>query len=190
MLSEPIRTVKSRTFVLREANIDTDQIIPARFLTTTGRDGLSEACFADWRFAAGGVQTAHPLNAVKTATHAILVAGDNFGCGSSREHAPWALIDFGFRAVVTSRAADIFKSNAWRNGLLVCEIDETSHAALLDRPGIAAEIDVEAQTVKAGEITARFSLEPFARSCLLQGVDPLGYILSRADEIAAFEARA
>jgi len=190
MLNEPIRMIESRTFVLREANIDTDQIIPARFLTTTERGALSEACFADWRFAAGGVKTGHPLNSVETATHAILVAGDNFGCGSSREHAPWALRDFGFQAVITSRAADIFKSNAWRNGLVVCEIEEAAHAALLDRPGAEVEIDVEAQTVKAGEIEARFTLEPFARTCLLDGVDPLGFIMAKSDAIAAYEARA
>ena len=190
MLSEPITRIKSRTFVLREPNIDTDQIIPARFLTTTGRDSLAEACFADWRYTEAGDPANHSLNTLDTGHSAILVAGDNFGCGSSREHAPWALRDFGFKAVITSRAADIFKSNAWRNGLVVCEIDETSHAALLDRPGAELEIDVEAQTIKAGEIEARFTLEPFARTCLLEGVDPLGYILSNADAIAAYEARA
>ncbi|MGX6648636.1 3-isopropylmalate dehydratase small subunit [Maricaulaceae bacterium MS644] len=190
MLSEPIKTIKSRTFVLREANIDTDQIIPARFLTTTGRESLADACFADWRRTESGNPANHPLATLDTAHSAILVAGDNFGCGSSREHAPWALKDFGFKAVITSRAADIFKSNAWRNGLLVCEIDEAAHAALLDRPGAQVEIDVEAQTVTAGDISARFTLEPFARTCLLEGVDPLGFILGQSDAIAAFEARA
>lgn len=190
MLSEPIRHIKSATFVLKEANIDTDQIIPARFLTTTGRDALADACFADWRFSEGVEKTGHPLNTVDTSTHAILVAGDNFGCGSSREHAPWALRDFGFQAVITSRAADIFKSNALKNGLVVCEIEEAAHAALLDRPGIDVEIDVEAQTVTAGDISARFTLEPFARTCLLEGVDPLGFILGQSDAIAAYEARA
>lgn len=189
MLSEPITRIKSRTFVLREANIDTDQIIPARFLTTTGRESLAEACFADWRRTDTGPAN-HPLATLDTSHSAILVAGDNFGCGSSREHAPWALKDFGFKAVVTSRAADIFKSNAWRNGLVVCEIDEAAHAALLDRPGVEMEIDVETETVKAGDIEARFTLEPFARTCLLEGVDPLGFILSKADQIAAYEARA
>jgi len=190
MLSKPITRIKSRSFVLREANIDTDQIIPARFLTTTGRDSLAEACFADWRYTEAGNPANHPLNTLDTGHSAILVAGDNFGCGSSREHAPWALIDFGFKAVVTSRAADIFKSNAWRNGLVVCEIDEAAHAALLDRPGAEIEIDVEAQTLRSGDIEARFTLEPFARTCLIEGVDPLGYILSKTDEIAAYEARA
>ncbi|MFP4519237.1 MAG: 3-isopropylmalate dehydratase small subunit [Oceanicaulis sp.] len=190
MLSEPITRIKSRTFVLREANIDTDQIIPARFLTTTGRESLAEACFADWRYTEAGDPANHPLNTLDTGHSAILVAGDNFGCGSSREHAPWALKDFGFKAVVTSRAADIFKSNALKNGLVICEIDEAAHAALMDRPGAEMEIDVEAETIRAGDIEARFTLEPFARTCLLKGVDPLGYILSKGAEIAAYEARA
>ena len=187
MHNDPIKQVRSKTFTLRDANIDTDQIIPARFLTTTERGALSDACFVDWRFDEDGNPTDHPLNSVDTSTTAILVAGDNFGCGSSREHAPWALRDFGFQAVITSRAADIFKSNASKNGLVVCEIDEASHAALLDREGEEAIVDVVNQTVTAGNIRAEFKLEPFARTCLIEGVDPLGYILSQADAISKFE---
>ncbi|GGE41690.1 3-isopropylmalate dehydratase small subunit [Marinicauda pacifica] len=187
MLNEPITRIASRSFTLRDANIDTDQIIPARFLTTTERGKLGEACFCDWRFNEDGSKTAHPLNGVDPDAASILVAGDNFGCGSSREHAPWALMDFGFQAVITSRAADIFKSNAAKNGLVVCEIDEASHAALLDRAGEEVEIDVIGQTVTAGNIRAEFKLEPFARTCLIEGVDPMGYILAQDEAITRFE---
>ena len=188
MRNEPITAITSRTFVLREPNIDTDQIIPARFLTTTERGALAEACFRDWRFNADGSANAHALNQVDRGAQRILVAGDNFGCGSSREHAPWALKDFGVQAVITSRAADIFKSNALKNGLVVCEVDEASHAALLDRNNEEAHIDVVAGTVQCAGIQARFTLEAFARTCLIEGVDPLGFILSQADAIARFEA--
>ncbi len=187
MLNEPIKTVTARSFVIRDANVDTDQIIPARFLTTTERGALAEACFHDWRFTPEGAPTDHPLNAVNREEQRILIAGDNFGCGSSREHAPWALRDFGVEAVITSRAADIFKSNALKNGLVVCEIDEAAHAALLDREDLEITVDVVNQTVTAGNITASFKLDPFARTCLIEGVDPLGYILNQSDAIARFE---
>lgn len=187
MLNEPIKTVTARSFVIRDANVDTDQIIPARFLTTTERGALAEACFHDWRFTPEGEATNHPLNAVNREEQRILIAGDNFGCGSSREHAPWALRDFGVEAVITSRAADIFKSNALKNGLVVCEIDEAAHAALLDREDLEVTVDVVSQTVTAGNITASFKLDPFARTCLIEGVDPLGYILNQSDAIARFE---
>ena len=187
MLNDPIIRIASRTFVIAESNIDTDQIIPARFLTTTERGALGEACFRDWRFDDEGRKTVHTLNTIDPSEASILVAGDNFGCGSSREHAPWALLDFGVRAVVTSRAADIFKSNALKNGLVVCEIEEAAHAALLGRSGEPCEIDVAAGTVTAGAVTAKFRLDPFARTCLLEGSDPLGWILARSAEIDRFE---
>ena len=188
MPSEPITQIRSQVFTLREPNIDTDQIIPARFLTTTERGALAEACFHDWRFDDDGRPSDHPLNARDPEAARILVAGDNFGCGSSREHAPWALRDFGFEAVITSRAADIFKSNALKNGLVVCEVDEAAHAALLDRAGDAVTVDVIEQTVTYGNNKASFTLEPFARTCLIEGVDPMGYILSQSAAIARFEA--
>ena len=188
MPSEPIKQIRSQVFTLREPNIDTDQIIPARFLTTTERGALAEACFHDWRFDDDGRPSDHPLNARDPEAARILVAGDNFGCGSSREHAPWALRDFGFEAVITSRAADIFKSNALKNGLVVCEVDEAAHAALLDRAGDAVTVDVIEQTVTYGNNKASFTLEPFARTCLIEGVDPMGYILSQSAAIARFEA--
>ena len=187
MLNEPIKTITARSFVIRDSNVDTDQIIPARFLTTTERGALAEACFHDWRFTPEGAPSDHPLNRVDRDAQRILIAGDNFGCGSSREHAPWALRDFGVEAVITSRAADIFKSNALKNGLVVCEIDEAAHAALLDREDLEVTVDVVNQTVTAGNITASFKLDPFARTCLIEGVDPLGYILKQSDAIARFE---
>jgi 3-isopropylmalate/(R)-2-methylmalate dehydratase small subunit len=189
---EPITRVSSRAFILAEENVDTDQIIPARFLTATERGSLADACFRDWRFSKDGAPNAHPLNAVDTDERAILLAGHNFGCGSSREHAPWALRDFGVRAVVTSGAGDIFKSNAAKNGLVVAEIGREAHAALTAAvtadPDTEITVDVEGLIVSAPGVRAGFELEPFARSCLVQGVDPLGFILGRADAIAAYEA--
>lgn len=186
---EPFQRLKSGTVVLRQANIDTDQIIPARFLTTTSREGLGENAFYDWRYDdAGAPREDSPLDGPEHEGHAILVAGPNFGCGSSREHAPWALSDFGFRAVVSSDIADIFKSNALKNGLLPVEIDAETHARLLDRPGREVIIDLEQGLLTSGnDIEARFTVEPFARQCLLEGNDPLGYLTDRMDAITAFE---
>ncbi|MGY6531453.1 3-isopropylmalate dehydratase small subunit [Glycocaulis sp.] len=189
MQREPVRQIVSRSFALREHNIDTDQIIPARFLTVTERGSLGEACFRDWRFHADGSPKDHPLNRVDTQTHSILLAGDNFGCGSSREHAPWALWDFGVRAVITPRAGDIFRANAANNGLVVAEIDTAAHAALLEREGEEIRVDLEDMSVTSGNVRASFSLEPFARVCLMEGNDALGYILARQEEIGRFEAR-
>ena len=136
MTFEPFRTLTSRTLVLPEENIDTDQIIPARFLTTTDKDGLGQAAFHDWRHGPDGVlNESHVLNTTDPASHRILVAGDNFGCGSSREHAPWALLAYGFRAVISTAIADIFRSNSLKNGLLPVVVDPETHALLLDQPG-------------------------------------------------------
>lgn len=187
---EPMRTLTSGTVVLRQANIDTDQIIPARYLTTTSREGLGEHAFHDWRYdEAGAPAEDSPLDGPDHAGHAILVAGPNFGCGSSREHAPWALADFGFRAVVSSDIADIFKSNALKNGLLPVEIDAETHAKLLDRPGREVTIDLEAGVLTSGnDIEAYFTVEPFAKKCLLEGNDPLGFLTDRMDAITAYES--
>ncbi|MCG8442130.1 MAG: 3-isopropylmalate dehydratase small subunit [Caulobacterales bacterium] len=185
-MSEPFTTLTSRTLVLPEANIDTDRIIPARFLTTTERAGLGAHAFEDARAA----DPHHPLNAPDAGEHQILVAGENFGCGSSREHAPWALSDFGFRAVLSSSFADIFRGNALKNGLVALEIPAELHAALLARPGLTVTIDLEARTVQLGnEPPVSVDIEPFARTCLLEGVDQLGFLLGREDAIAAFEAK-
>lgn len=188
MQREPITEIRSRSFVLPEHNIDTDQIIPARFLATTERGALADACFRDWRFDEAGNPTDHPLNSVDTASHGVLIAGDNFGCGSSREHAPWALRDFGFRAVITTRAGDIFKANAANNGLVVAEIDADSHAALLERAGGEVTVSLADMSVTSGNVRAGFALEPFARTCLIEGHDALGFILAREDAITRFEA--
>lgn len=188
-MPEPFHTLTSRTVVLAQANIDTDQIIPARFLTTTSREGLGDNAFYDWRYDGDGkMKREAPLNQVDTGEHKVLVAGDNFACGSSREHAPWALLDYGFRAVVSTSIADIFTSNALKNGLLPVTVDAETHARLLADPGGRVTIDLEACTLTVGnEPPVRFAVEAFARRCLLDGVDPLGHLLDRLPAIEAFE---
>ncbi len=191
MSFEPIRKLTSRTVVLTQENIDTDQIIPARFLTTTSKEGLGKSAFYDWRYDEDGrPKNSSVFNGVDSDTHQVLVAGSNFGCGSSREHAPWALTGFGFRAVISSDIADIFKSNALKNGLLPVEVDEQTHRALLAAPGVEVSIDLETNAVTFGEgQSASFDVEPFARRCLLDGVDPLGHLLNQVAAIEAFESR-
>jgi len=189
---EALTTLTSRTVVMPAANIDTDQIIPARFLTPTTPAGLGEQLFADWRYDPAG--TARPefvLNRPESRGCRILVAGDNFGCGSSREHAPWALLDFGIRAVISTRFADIFASNALKNGLLPLVVDADTCARLLERPGIELTIDVGAATLRLPDgVEVSFPLEAFARHCLLSGVDELGFLLGKGADIEAFERRA
>lgn len=187
---EPFITLRSRTIVLPQDNIDTDQIIPARFLTTTTRDGLGAAAFYDWRYDAEGRSRPDSIfNSVEPRNHRVLVGGANFGCGSSREHAPWALYDFGFRAVVSSDIADIFKSNALKNGLLPVEVEREFHEYLLEHPGAEVVVDLEREIIGAlgGGKSATFFIEPFARRCLLDGVDPLGHLLNQTDAITAYE---
>jgi len=186
---EPIRTIRSRTVVLPSTNIDTDQIMPARFLRTTTREGLGKALFADWRYGAdGALKPDFALNRPEAAGCAVLVAGRNFGCGSSREHAPWGLLDYGFRAVISTEIADIFRSNSLKNGLLPVQVDEPSARWLLQHPGAEISIDVEARTLQLPDgRTVSFPLEGFARYCLLNGVDELGYLLARQAQIAAYE---
>jgi 3-isopropylmalate/(R)-2-methylmalate dehydratase small subunit len=188
---KPVTRIHSRTAVLADENIDTDRIIPARFLTTTTRDGLGKLCFRDWRYQADGSDNpAFPLNRPEAKGCAILVAGRNFGCGSSREHAPWALLDYGIQAVLCSEIADIFRSNALKNGLLAIMVSEAEHHWLLEHPGVELSIDVRERVVTlpdGGRIA--FQLEPFARHCLLEGVDQLGFLLQHDEAIAGFEAR-
>ncbi len=188
---QAIRRIRSRTIVLPAADVDTDQIFPARFLTTTSREGLSQALFADWRFDAGGaLQPEFVLNRTESTGCSILVAGRNFGCGSSREHAPWALHDYGIRAVISTSIADIFFNNALKNGLLPVLVDAETHLWLLAHPGAEVEIDLEALTVKLPDgRRAGFPMEAFARHCLLHGVDELGYLLSRLPAIEAHERK-
>ncbi|MEM1381316.1 MAG: 3-isopropylmalate dehydratase small subunit [Pseudomonadota bacterium] len=187
MSSEAFTTLTSRTIVLREENIDTDQIIPARFLTTTSKDSLADACFHDWRFEASGKMTGHPLNTVDLKARQIIVSGNNFGCGSSREHAPWALMALGVRVVISTEIADIFRSNAMKNGLLPVTVDEDTLEALMADPGREVTVSLETQTVTFGNRSVSFEVEPFARRCLLSGQDSMDVLLSALPEIQKFE---
>ena len=186
---KPVTRIHSRTAVLLDENIDTDRIIPARFLTTTERAGLGKFCFNDWRYRQDGSDNPDfPLNKPEAKGCSILVAGRNFGCGSSREHAPWALLDYGIQAVLCSEIADIFRGNALKNGLLAILLDEAEHRWLLKNPGIELSIDVREQAIElpdGGRI--RFQLEAFARHCLLNGVDQLGFLLQHHDTITHYE---
>ena len=188
-MNAAVTTIRSRTVVLPTSDIDTDQIFPARFLTTISGTGFADALFADWRFDDGGRARADfPLNRPDAAGAEILVAGANFGGGSSREHAAWALRDYGIRAVISPSIADIFFSNALKNGLVPVRIDAESHAWLLAHPGAVVEIDVGGGTVLLPDgRRAPFALDPFARHCLVNGIDELGYLLSRLPEIEAWE---
>ena len=184
-----IRTLTSSTLVLPHADIDTDQIIPARFLTTTTRDGLGEHLFHDWRFSADGLpKPQFVLNQAAFRDHRILVAGNNFGCGSSREHAPWALLDYGIQAVISTEIADIFGSNALKNGLLPIVVDRATHAWLTAYPGAEITIDVASSTITLpnGQSTD-YSIDDFARYCLLEGIDQMGFIRLREEAITRFE---
>ena len=180
----------SRSVVLRQSNIDTDQIIPARFLSTTERAGLGRYAFNDWRWQADGSPNPEfAFNQPQNAGRQILLAGANFGCGSSREHAPWALTDLGLRAIVSSEIADIFRNNSLKNGLLPIVLDEAVVQSLMQRPDDELTVDIKARELRtpAGEVHP-FPLDAFARTCLMEGVDELGYLLLRSDQIAAYEA--
>jgi 3-isopropylmalate/(R)-2-methylmalate dehydratase small subunit len=188
---EKISVIASKTVVLPVENVDTDQIIPARFLKATSKVGLGEKLFADWRLdGEGKPKPDFVLNRPEAKGAAVLVAGDNFGCGSSREHAPWALFDYGFRAVVSTSIADIFRNNALKNGLLPIVVDRATHEKLLASPGAALTISLPEQTLTLADgTTAKFPVDPFARYCLLNGVDELDFLLSQEEAIAAFENR-
>ncbi|HVI56840.1 MAG TPA: 3-isopropylmalate dehydratase small subunit [Luteibacter sp.] len=189
--SRPLAYVHSCTAVLRNENIDTDRIIPARFLTTTERTGLGKHCFEDWRYAADGSDDpAFPLNQPNARGCAILVAGHNFGCGSSREHAPWALLDYGIQAVISSEIADIFRGNSLKNGLLAIVVSPAEHRWLLDNPGIELRIDIADGSIRLPDGgTIRFDLDAFSRHCLLNGVDQMGFLLRQEAAIDTFEHR-
>jgi 3-isopropylmalate/(R)-2-methylmalate dehydratase small subunit len=185
-----IRTLTSTSVVLRETNIDTDQIIPARFLSTTERAGLGKHAFNDWRWQADG--TPNPgfaFNQAHNAGRSILLAGRNFGCGSSREHAPWALTDLGLRAIVSSEIADIFRGNALKNGLVPIVLDEADVQTLMQRPDDALTVDIAARELRTPDGRAyAFPLDGFSQTCLLEGVDQLGYLLGRTAEIERYES--
>jgi 3-isopropylmalate/(R)-2-methylmalate dehydratase small subunit len=190
---EPFVTLRSTAVVLPLENVDTDQIIPARFLKTTDRLGLGNDLFADWRYdVSGAPRPEFVLNRPEAKAAQLLVAGKNFGCGSSREHAPWALLGYGFRAVVSSEFADIFRNNALGNGLLPVALPEPVveriGALIAAEPSSVFTIDLESATfaLPSGECFG-FSIDPFARHCMLEGVDQLGYLVAKEPEIAAFE---
>ncbi len=186
---DPITVIRSRTVVMPSTNIDTDQIIPARFLTTTVRDGLGVSLFADWRYdKAGQPKPDFVLNTPAAQGCQVLVAGRNIGCGSSREHAPWALLDFGIRVVISTEIADIFRNNSLKNGLLPVVVDATTQAWLLANPGVEVEIDLPASVLRLPDGRAvSFPIDSFSRYCLLNGVDELGYLLNQVDAIERYE---
>ena len=186
----PITVIRSKTVVMPSSNIDTDQIIPARFLTTTVREGLGKSLFADWRYDKDGRPRADfVLNQPAAQGCEVLVAGRNIGCGSSREHAPWALLDYGIRAVISTEIADIFRNNSLKNGLLPVVVDEATHEWLLDHPGAAVEIDLATSTLRLPDgRSVGFPVEAFSRYCLMNGIDELGYLLGQAPAIERYEA--
>ncbi|HSS40215.1 MAG TPA: 3-isopropylmalate dehydratase small subunit [Polyangia bacterium] len=188
---ERMDIITSKSVVLPGENVDTDQIIPARFLKATSKVGLGTKLFADWRFDGEGKPKADfILNRPEASGASILVAGDNFGCGSSREHAPWALVDYGFRAVISTSIADIFRNNSLKNGFIPVVVDAAAHAKLLATPGATVTISVKDRTVTLPDgAKVSFPIDPFARYCLLQGVDELEFLLSQEKEIAEFEKR-
>ena len=186
---KPLVQLRSKTACLPEPNIDTDRIIPARFLTTTEREGLGRFAFHDARRRPdGSLDPDFPLNRPEADGAEILVAGRNFGCGSSREHAPWALLDLGMRVVISAEIADIFRSTALKNGLLAITLPEAVVDSLLAQPGEMLDIDVERCMVRLPDGSEqRFELDAFARTCLLDGVDPMGWLLARRTDIKRFE---
>jgi 3-isopropylmalate/(R)-2-methylmalate dehydratase small subunit len=187
---EKITQFTSATTVLAIDDVDTDQIIPARYLTTTTREGIGKALFADWRFDSDGNEiTDFPLNQPGASERKILVAGRNFGCGSSREHAPWSLHDFGIRAVISSEIADIFRNNSLKNGLVPVIVDTDTHQWLLNNPGVEITVDLEAQEIRLPDGKAvSFPIDGFARHCILEGIDQTGYLLQQQDKISDFES--
>jgi 3-isopropylmalate/(R)-2-methylmalate dehydratase small subunit len=187
---EPIRTFSSKTVVLPIDNIDTDQIIPARFLKVTTKVGIGAKLFEDWRYdAAGNARPDFVLNKPEAKGAEVLVAGDNFGCGSSREHAPWALADYGFRAVVSTSIADIFRNNSLKNGLLPIVVPADVHRRLVAAPGMTVTVSLEDRTLTLADGTqASFPVPPFARYCLMHGQDELDFLLAQDPEITRFEA--
>jgi 3-isopropylmalate/(R)-2-methylmalate dehydratase small subunit len=185
---EPIKDIRSKTVVLPNDDIDTDQIIPARFLTTTTKEGLGKHLFNDWRYAKDGSERPEfVLNKAENRGATVLVAGNNFGCGSSREHAPWALLDFGIRAVISTEIADIFRSNSLKNGLVPVIVDKASHRWLLDNPGAEVHIDLKSATLEMNGNSVSFPIDRFSRYCLMNGIDQLGFLLEQDAAITRYE---
>jgi 3-isopropylmalate/(R)-2-methylmalate dehydratase small subunit len=194
-MAEPYATFTSRVIPLPAENVDTDQIVPARYLKTTDKAGLADALFRDWRFEADGSlkEPRFVLDRDEMAGRRILLAGDNFGCGSSREHAPWALVAWGVEAIITTSCADIFTGNALKNGLLPIVVDPERHRQLFELierdPEVELTVDLEAQVVHLpGDEDLPFSVDPFSKLMLLKGTDELGYLLGKTPAIEAWEA--
>ena len=194
-MPEPYESFASSVIPLPAENVDTDQIVPARFLKVTDKEGLADALFRDWRFEADGglKEPTFVLDKPQMYGRKILLAGDNFGCGSSREHAPWALVAWGIRAVITTSCADIFQGNALKNGLLPIIVDPEKHRQLFDLvrsdPDVELSVDLEAQVVHLpGDEDLPFDVDPFSKLMLLQGTDEMGYLLGKDDAIEAWEA--
>ena len=186
---EKIKTFSANTVNLPNEDIDTDQIIPARFLTRQTTDGIGECLFADWRFDKSGKPNEDfILNQPESTDAGILVTGNNFGCGSSREHAAWSLLDYGFKAVVSSSFADIFQNNSLKNGLITIVVDLETHKWLIEHPATELTVDLEnTEIILENGKAISFPIDSFARYCLLHGVDQLGYILKHDSEITAYE---
>lgn len=186
---EPFKVITSKTIVLPQKDIDTDQIIPARFLTVTDKNGLGDHLFHDWRYNEDGSQKEDfILNSINPNDFKILVGGHNFGCGSSREHAPWALHDYGFRVVISTQIADIFKNNALKNGVLPVVVDQETHDYLIKNPGCEMIVDLTDNKITLdNQKTISFDVEAFARLCMLEGVDQLGFLTKHEDKTETFE---
>jgi 3-isopropylmalate/(R)-2-methylmalate dehydratase small subunit len=194
-MPEPFSTFASKVIPLPAENVDTDQIVPARFLKVTDKAGLGEALFRDWRFEADGSlkEPSFVLDQPEMSGRRILLAGDNFGCGSSREHAPWALVAWGIQAVITTSCADIFQGNALKNGLLPIVVDPERHRQLFELlqrdPDVELTVDLESQVVHLpGDEDLPFQVDPFSKLMLLKGTDELGYLLEKRPDIEAWEA--
>ncbi|MCB1051645.1 MAG: 3-isopropylmalate dehydratase small subunit [Acidobacteria bacterium] len=189
---QPLRQFKAKSVSIPAANIDTDQIIPARFLKVTIKEGLGQHLFSDWRYTSDGQPNPNfVLNQALAEGAQILLAGDNFGCGSSREHAPWALVDYGFRAIVSTSFADIFRNNATKNGLLPIVVSAEVHQDLSQQVGAEWSVDLESCVLRdANGNETPFAIDPFSRTCLLRGQDELDFILSHQTEIENFERKA
>lgn len=181
--------IQSKTLILPLEDVDTDQIVPARFLTAMTKEGISKALFADWRYDANGKPIDDfVLNGPNVEGCEVLVTGRNFGCGSSREHAPWALLDFGIRAVISTEIADIFRNNALKNGLVPVIVDADTHQFLLDNPGITVIVDVKDRMLSLPDgRTTKFPIDNLSRHCIMNGIDQLGFLQEQQTAIAAFE---
>lgn len=190
---QPFKSLTSKVIPLPLNNIDTDQIIPARYLKVTDKNGLVEGLFSGWRYLANGQpDPGFPLNDEKYQDAQILIAGDNFGCGSSREHAPWALVGWGLRAVISTSFADIFQNNALKNGLLAVAVDTKTHSRMMENierdPELQVTIDLPSQQLRLPDGSSfTFPIDPFSKTYLIEGVDQMGYLLMRSDKIDYFE---